>query len=302
MKKNYKSSVFAYVLAAIILTGMGSSPAYSQSTYQVGSGAEISSGYPVFTSSTAWQYSITAAIFTASELSAAGMTAGDITAISWDYMTGCIATGPLTIYIKHTPDSVFPGGGYPTWLSAVSGATQVYNAATTLAPVSGWVPVSFSSAFTWNGTDNIEVITQFDRQSFTGNGNLTWTGTTLDTAFSRNAFSGGASYPAIFSSFYQQRTNTIFTVGGNVGLAETAAKAGFSVMPNPAKNIITINSREGFDNGRINIMSVSGQVLSATHIAGGKSAQIDISALAAGIYIAEIINAGKIARAKIVVE
>ena len=101
-------------------------------------------------------------IYRATELTAAGMTAGLIHKLAWN-VTNVGSSGAhlnYTISIK--------GITATSLTSWQTGTTQVYSASS-YQPVSGWNTFTLSSPFSWNGTDNIVVEVCF------WNGTLTYT-------------------------------------------------------------------------------------------------------------------------------
>ena len=93
----------------------------------------------------------------ASELLAAGMTAGPINAVSFE-MQG-INTPALGTYTNFTV-SVGTTGLSSLTTAFVTGLTPVYFAASVM-PVVGWTTLNFSTPFNWDGVSNIVIETTF---------------------------------------------------------------------------------------------------------------------------------------------
>jgi len=90
-------------------------------------------------------------IFTAAELQAMGLRAGDITSLSFDFT---VAGGPynnFALSLGNTSLNAFPAGG-----NIQGGLTQVYSAAS-FVPTVGLNSLVFSTPFNWNGTSNVIV-------------------------------------------------------------------------------------------------------------------------------------------------
>lgn len=96
------------------------------------------------------------AIFTAAELTAAGLVAGNITAITYNITNTNSATpanfNNFVVRIGHTALTSFPNTTYLT------GLTTVYSVASQPRPTTtGNNTITFSTPFVWNGVDNIVV-------------------------------------------------------------------------------------------------------------------------------------------------
>jgi hypothetical protein len=97
-------------------------------------------------------------LYLASELQAAGLSAGPIVSVAYDIVTVNIPAPPgdytnFTVSIGTTAQSVMT-------TTFVTGLTQVYSAAT-VTPVVGWNTLQFSAPFIWDGVSNIVVETTF---------------------------------------------------------------------------------------------------------------------------------------------
>ena len=114
----------------------------------------INSTLPIY-SSQAYNYSQT--IYTASDMTAAGISAGNITSIAyyWDG-SGNITNGtPWTIYIGGISSTKTNFGTTADWIP-VSSMQQVYNGSPLLSSA-GWITIPLSTPFKWDGTSNIVV-------------------------------------------------------------------------------------------------------------------------------------------------
>lgn len=85
-------------------------------------------------------------------------------------------------------------------------------------------------------------------------------------------------------------TAAINTAISTLGVEETSGSAKFSVLPNPANDLVTIN---GLSNvARIDVVSVSGKAVRTEKVAAGRtSVQISLSGLAAGMYLIKATDA-----------
>ena len=99
-------------------------------------------------------------LFTASELSAAGLAAGNINAVGWNIASAAAQTmNGFNVELKHTTaTSVI---GFET------GFTNCFAGSWTAS--AGWNDISFSTPFTWDGVSNLLVKICFDNTSYTSN-------------------------------------------------------------------------------------------------------------------------------------
>lgn len=156
-----------FLLVCAVLLG-GSS--FAQDTISLGTlTGSGSTNVLLSTSTTNNRYSRTMSLYTATEMLAAGATAGNITSLAWDKSgTGEYTTNDayIKVYLRHITDSVWTTSPVPDWNAQTVGARQVFTSSTYSLPVGvGWAWVPFDSAFTWNGTDNVVVMVEWDRAS-----------------------------------------------------------------------------------------------------------------------------------------
>ncbi|MBK8351670.1 MAG: hypothetical protein IPL21_08170 [Saprospirales bacterium] len=102
-------------------------------------------------------------IILASELTAAGYTAGNITAIGINFVSSVTATYTgLTIQIGNTALSAFPG----TLSLESSGLATYYGPTNLVNPTAGVNTFTLSSSFYWDGTSNIIISTNWSKQYY----------------------------------------------------------------------------------------------------------------------------------------
>ena len=101
-----------------------------------------------------YDYSWSKVIYTAAELSTAGLTAGQINGIGFDvgYTPSNYVSVDQRVFMRHTTataeDNTYPDN---TAFQSVYNNDYTWNG-------SGWHYIMFSTPFTWNGTDNIEIL------------------------------------------------------------------------------------------------------------------------------------------------
>ncbi|MFA5556310.1 MAG: fibronectin type III domain-containing protein, partial [Flavobacteriaceae bacterium] len=140
---------------------------------------------PMYSTTNANATNRTAMFYPASQLT--GIAGQELTGIYFNKITSNDMTGSpyLKIYLKETTDTDF-GTGALAWDDAILGATLVYedNPATAVAGSSGWKELSFSSNYTYSGTNNLVLITEYVNGGNTVN--TTWwyeyTNSCIDTS------------------------------------------------------------------------------------------------------------------------
>lgn len=136
------------LLAASVPSGSG--------TAQIGSGTTTSTtaGLPIF--SIFWETTRVQYLFTAAELTAAGMVPGAITSLA----NNITALGSLTTaWQNYTIKMGHSSATSLTTTFETSATTTVYGPLTlpTSAVTAGWSTINFTTPFVWNGTSNIVV-------------------------------------------------------------------------------------------------------------------------------------------------
>lgn len=183
--KKYFLIVFTSVFC--LLTSL----VFSQSTAIIGTGTNFNDGFtypaPYGNYYMGARHQI---LVKASEMTAAGMSAGNITAMAFSVQTpaGTSLSG-FTIAIKTTTVTAttasFDNAGFTTVFGP-----QTYT------ETSGWSTHTFSTPFAWNGTSNIIIQTCFNNTSFTQNAQMYYT----TTSFNSVVFDSQDSNPNICSS------------------------------------------------------------------------------------------------------
>lgn len=174
-----------FLLLAIFLATSG---LYGQNV-RIGTGTSASNAVLIGTSTTtAANYSRSAAIYTAAEIINAGGRAGYINKLWW-YKDGTgeftAATATLKVYIKHTPATSHASTPV-TWNTDTVGSTPVFSSTSYGIPTgTGWKQLTFSTPFVWNGTDNIEILVDWYRPT-NPSASITWAYTAVTNT---NAFS-----------------------------------------------------------------------------------------------------------------
>ncbi len=172
--KRTLTKTFAFSLFAVALTCLISNNLGAQTTYTIGTGttANTATGYPTPYGNWFWGNRLQV-VYRASELSAAGASAGLISSISFNItnLNSLPALDDFEIKIKNdTVDNLDNG-----W---VSGMTTVFTSTSYPPPTStGWNTHTFTSPFMWDGVSNIivEICSQNNGWTGSGNASVQWT-------------------------------------------------------------------------------------------------------------------------------
>lgn len=268
----------------------------AQTTIQLGTGTTVTSGYPLLGNPSAYTFSRAVALYKASELTASGMIAGNISQIAWHKLTGPVFTGNLNVYFKHSSLNFFPGS--VNWATEVSSATTVFSALTTLTDNSNWININLSNPFNWDGISNLEVFVEFERTAtVSGIGNIAFNGKiNTDTV---NAYTANSSsFPPNLVVLVHERTNTKFVANGiPTEVIENATNEnGFRIFPNPTSGQFTITLST--DNAEILVTDILGQLILETK-AIQKTLNLELKNN--GVYIVYITNKQGTTKQKLIV-
>ena len=164
----------------------------------------------------------------ASELTAAGVSAGQIVSVGFNVAT--IAGTPLqgfTVKIGQTTQN-----DLSTWVTA--GLTTVFTSSS-YTDVLGWNTHTFSQPFTWNGTSNLVVETCFDNTSYTTNAIMNQSTTSFISTIDYFQDATNVCTSTSISSTYSQRPNI------QIGLAPNTNSydAGISQIIEPVGTVLS---------------------------------------------------------------
>lgn len=96
-------------------------------------------------------------------------------------------------------------------------------------------------------------------------------------------------------------TNTVLnTIAAPNAIKENALNLGVSVYPNPTNGTVAVNFTEEVNAANLKVVAVDGKVVYEQTGISGKQTSINLSEQAAGIYFIELINKGKVGRAKVI--
>jgi len=195
-------------------------------------------------------------IYTGSELQASGLSAGNITALSFNISTlGDAATNAnYSINLKTTSSSTLTGFD-------AGSSTRVYGPSTYTHTSSGWQVITFTTPFYWDGTSNILVDIRSTGADLTNNSQTYYTATTGNTvasATTSTTYTNPDAYVATnpAASLSAKRLNIIFTgqvtsscassprtaVVATINTAPTITPTGTATICNGASTVIDVSS------------------------------------------------------------
>ncbi|OYQ33164.1 hypothetical protein CHU92_13580 [Flavobacterium cyanobacteriorum] len=164
-------------------------------------------------------------IYTASELRAAGLTAGNITSMAYNIATlGDGETNAnFTVRIATTGLTAFTGTTFLT-----SGFTTVYAPQTYTHTASGWQTIDFTTPYNWDGISNIVVEVRMDGADLLNNSQTFFTATSGNTVLWATSFTGTTTT----GTLSPRRLNVRF--GGQLGCLSARVPVTATVTPAPA--------------------------------------------------------------------
>ncbi|MBN2537660.1 hypothetical protein JXB37_05235, partial [candidate division WOR-3 bacterium] len=122
-------------------------------------------GYPLYRY---WNYCTTEMIYLASEVN----TSGNISAVAFEVGSWAnVAINSVTVYMKHTTDATLANGNY-----SLTGYTQVYSGSWPNTGT-GWMEVTLSTPFSYNGSDNLQILVLKGYESWTSSSYYRYTTT-----------------------------------------------------------------------------------------------------------------------------
>lgn len=216
---------------------------------EIGTGTSLtsSSGYPTAFGNY-WYQDWQQIVYTAAELNAAGIGAGNITALAMN-ISGLPSPGAVSGYTLKI------GATTSTTLSTftTTGLTDVFGPST-VTPTSGWNTITFSSPYNWDGSSNIIVDIRADGAYGSANATTYYTTTTGNTCLYAFSFSSTSSF---FTSSPTPTTSTSrpnIRFSGNVVCSSPRVLVTATVNTPPA---FSITGTQTICNNTVGTMSVT---------------------------------------------
>ncbi|MBK5285778.1 MAG: T9SS type A sorting domain-containing protein [Bacteroidia bacterium] len=294
MKKLFTlSTLFFLLLPAIVLIP---SVAKSQQVI-VGTGTALSVFSPINRSNDYCVYEI---IYLASDINLPG----DITHLAFERADGTDTAliQNVDLYMMHTTQTQVSAGTFDT-----TGYTHVYSGTFPNDAGFGWREVMLDVPFTYNGTDNLEVLAVKGYQPAVANTPVTprwyYTNISPSPARARRYYGNTAITNTTNLSTISFSSNVRLTFDISTGTVEIIPGR-FHIYPNPASNELRI-SNAGFTIHNVAIYDILGQKhLSLNSPATGNefSTSIDISQLPTGVYFVKVNTLDKMYIEKLIKE
>lgn len=229
------SSLFkkAVVSALMLLSLLYHDIASAQTIVTLGSAVSTSSSSgPANSTTAADRNERHMCIYSAAELAAAGITAGtNLLSIAWEKTGAAFYYNKnltIRVWLKHSAVTAFPAS--PTFATETAAATMVYQStADTIPAAAGWITFNFNTAtpfFTWDGTQNLQVITEIIRPTDWTETSFLWRTMSTVTNAAANASGTIAAPPATLT-----RTSTRPQI--RLGIPRAGNDAALVGMPNP---------------------------------------------------------------------
>ncbi len=201
----YMKKVITLLIPLLILGGI-SFNSIGQTVYTIGSGTATNAsssqptGYMHY-----WGNGKTQLIYQASELTAAGMTAGWITQIGFNVTAtnGCTNMSNYRFYAGLTTTGAFPSTAFLTTPALVY-QTATYN------PVAGINTHTLTTPFQWDGTSNILIQISTDITTYNSNASMAYT-TFADNRYLYYQSDGTAAFGQTSGTTSTMRSNIRFT-------------------------------------------------------------------------------------------
>lgn len=195
---------------------------------QIGNGTTVNTGtsYPA-PYGNYWWGARHQMMLRASELSAAGVTAGEIVSLAFDV----VSVGGATLQGFNVKIGQTTQNDMSTWVTTP--LTTVFTTPT-YTETTGWNTHTFSTPFMWNGTSNIVIETCFNNSSFTTNAVFNQTTTTFVSTIEYHADASGICSSTSLSSTYSQRPNIQLGMAPNLNDYD----AGISEVTQPTGTVL----------------------------------------------------------------
>lgn len=173
-------------------------------------------------------------IYTAAELTAAGLSAGNITSMAYNISSlGDAATNAnFTVSIGTTAGSNFAN----TTFLATTGFTTVYGPSTYTHTPSGWQTITFATPYVWDGVSNIVVNVTHDGADAINNSQTYYTATADNKVLWVNSYTGTTTT----GTTSVNRLNVIF--GGQAACTSTRVPVVATVSSPPALTLSGTNT------------------------------------------------------------
>jgi hypothetical protein len=284
---------FSYKLSAQVSCSLSASGSCSASPqFTVGTGSTINAYYNFPSVYGHWyRNSRHQLLFTAGELTAAGVMPGDISSVSFivsSFYSGYIGALPgLTISLKCVSQNSL------TSSFDNIGLTQVYSS-TSYTPVIGINTHNFSNAYVWDGVSDLLVdmcYTFYINIPYTNNPLMPSTATNVPRCiYAMSDISSLCGIDTIQALQSYQRPNIMFGNCATITSLNSKGKAinSLNVFPNPSNGLFTISNSINIDKLEGTVMNTLGQTVMIETAKNTNQLSFDLSKMSKGIYYAKV--------------
>ena len=199
----------------------------------IGAGVNSGGGTTITPFSTYWHDGQHQYLFTASELSAAGLVAGTINALGWNIDSAAAQTmNGFNVELKHTTAT--------SVTSFETGFTNCYSGTWTAA--AGWNDIPFSTTFEWDGSSNLLVKVCFDNTSYTSNSTCYYDTYSGMNGYAYNDYGAGCSDSYEGSTDSRPQTRFDYTAGSGLNwlTLDGVGSVNGSIAEGSADDVITV--------------------------------------------------------------
>jgi hypothetical protein len=209
-------------------------------------------------------------IFTRNELLAAGYTSANSFVRSLSFNVSSASSqvmNSFTIRLAHTSTAAFASGGLLGSVSFLSGNNTTTVFSGNVTATAGWNKHTFSTAFQYNGTDNLLVDICWNNSSYTSNSNVFYTSTPdYQVLYLQSDNSSGSVCANTSGTRSLNRPNVRLEMTGTAARliqGDDRAQPSFTLVPNPVSSAFTIrmNAAQPVEEARIQLIDIMGRVV-----------------------------------------
>ncbi|MFK7755494.1 MAG: hypothetical protein AB8B53_01035 [Flavobacteriales bacterium] len=296
-----------HLFTCLIVAIFTATASFSQMTATIGENSSSSSTRgPLQRSDTASStvFSRWVQIFTADELSTAGITSGaSISELRWELASSNTIIGDGDANVKiYVRNSAATEAISDTWVNYTAGSELLYdtnfNTTNNFPGANGWMPFALTSEFMYTG-GSLEIAVDWDcsqvsTPAFSGDGSLKWRWTTTDPAFLVAKKTSSSSPSSTLSDLRDERAN--IQIVYELGAACAAPDGAEAITINPTSAVLEWSFVEGASEYNWKIVP-GGEGEDGTEVASGTTpalvaSVVDLSELTSYDFYVQSVCAG----------
>ncbi|HNX01047.1 MAG TPA: M14 family zinc carboxypeptidase, partial [Candidatus Cloacimonadota bacterium] len=189
-----------------------------------------------------YNYSTYESIFLQSEIGIAG----SINKIAFYKSSGSDinAITSVTIYMMHTTSTTLATGTY-----SLTGYTQVYSGSFTNNATSGWMEITLNTPFTYNNTNNLQVLVVKGNQTYLNSGYPAWTYTSTSSNYRTRMNHNDTAAPTSLTKSYNRANIRLYVtppvVNPGFSLSNSSLDFGNVIVGQSATRTFSITNTGG---------------------------------------------------------